>query len=218
MKIVLAEDSALLRESLAEVLRSAGHSVHTVCDAEELVQCVQQSESPPQLLITDVRMPPRGEDDGLQAAYQLRQESRRLGHDPLPVVVLSQYVAAAYLDSLMEHGAFGYLLKDRVANVQEFLQTLETVFGGGTVVDPEVVRTLLQQRASGIDALTAREREVLGLMAQGLSNAAIAQQLVLSAGAVSKHVAAVFLKLGFMPQDENRRVRAVLTWLRRSPL
>lgn len=131
------------------------------------------------------------------------------------MLVLSQYVAAGYLDRLLEHGGFGYLLKERVGDVDELIRTLEEVAGGGTVVDPEVVATLLGARRRGVERLTPREREVLGLMAEGLSNAQIARRLVLSAAAVSKHVSGVFTKLGFLPEDENRRVRAVLIWLRR---
>ena len=129
-------------------------------------------------------------------------------------MVLSQYVAASYLDGLIEHGGFGYLLKERIADVDEFIHALDTVSAGGTVVDPEVVSTLLSSRKMGVDKLTPREREVLALMAQGASNREIEGKLVLTAGAVSKHVANVFTKLGFSPEDENRRVKAVLAWLR----
>ena len=166
-------------------------------------------------MVTDVRMPPGMGDDGLRAAQALRERWLREGRGPLPVLVLSQYVAAGYLDRLLEHGGFGYLLKERVGDVDELIRTLEEVAGGGTVVDPEVVATLLGARRRGVERLTPREREVLGLMAEGLSNAQIARRLVLSAAAVSKHVSGVFTKLGFLPEDENRRVRAVLIWLRR---
>ena len=148
-------------------------------------------------------------DDGLLAVSTLRQVN-----PDQPVVVLSQYVAASYLDCLLQHGGFGYLLKERVSDVEHFVAVLEEVRGGGTVVDPEVVSTLLAAKQDGIAELTPREREVLDLMAQGLSNKEMEKRLVLTAGAVSKHVANVFLKLGFQPEDNNRRVKAVLRWLR----
>lgn len=212
MKILLAEDSALLRAGLAELLRAAGHEVVEAADADTLV--VACRETNPDLVVSDVRMPPRMADDGLEAVYRLRKARADAGGPPLPAVILSQYVASAYLDNLLEHGGFGYLLKERVANVAEFTRTLQIVAGGGTVVDPDVVKTLLQNRTDGISSLTVRERETLALMAEGLSNTQMCERLVLSPGAVSKHVANVFAKLGFSPNDENRRVRAVLMWLR----
>lgn len=211
MKILVAEDSNLLRSSLAQLLRIAGHEVTEVNDATALVESF--TDHPVDLIVTDVRMPPTMTDDGLQAVHQLRADAERC----IPVVVLSQYVAAAYLDSLLEHGSFGYLLKERVADVSDFTTTLETVAGGGTVVDPEVVTTLLRNRHTGISTLTERETEVLALMAQGLSNTQISARLFLSAGTVSKHVANIFLKLGFDAKDDNRRVRAVLEWLKHNP-
>ena len=207
MKILLAEDSALLRAGLAELLRAAGHEVVEAVDADSLVAACQATS--PDLVVSDVRMPPKMSDDGLEAVYRLRKARADANDTHLPAVILSQYVASAYLDTLLEHGGFGYLLKERVANVAEFTRTLETVAQGGTVVDPEVVKTLIQNRTSG-----SREQEILGLMAEGLSNSEISDRLVVSAGAVSKHVANVFIKLGFTPDDENRRVRAVLAWLR----
>lgn len=212
MKIILAEDSALLRAGLAQILDIAGHEITQCSSATELVDACESEV--PDLIISDIRMPPRMKDDGLLAVHQLRQGyAQRLNHT-IPAIILSQYVAAAYLDTLLEHGSFGYLLKERVSDVAEFLNSVNTVADGGTVVDPEVVKTLLSNKASGIQALTTREREVLGLMAEGLSNSQISDKLYLSSGAVSKHVAAVFMKLGFTPDDENRRVRAVLQWLR----
>ncbi|WP_297008897.1 response regulator transcription factor [uncultured Corynebacterium sp.] len=210
MKILLAEDTALLREGLAGLLRAAGHEVAAVADADQLL-----AEAPvqhPDLVISDVRMPPTMSDDGLAAVHRLREDHA------VPAIMLSQYVAAAYLDDLLDHGGFGYLLKERVADVTEFLGAVETVASGGTVVDPEVVRTLVSSTRSGITDLTDREREVLESMAAGDSNAQIGQRLFLSPGAVSKHVANVFMKLGMTPSDENRRVRAVLTWLRHTGL
>lgn len=212
MKILLAEDTALLREGLAGLLRAAGHEVSTVADADALTSAVADGDTP-DLIVSDVRMPPTMTDDGLAAVHRLRKAARREGRE-LPAVMLSQYVAAAYLDDLLDHGGFGYLLKERVADVSEFLAALDTVASGGTVVDPDVVRTLVSSHRSGISDLTAREREVLERMAAGDSNSQIGSALFLSPGAVSKHVANVFMKLGMAPTDENRRVRAVLAWLR----
>ena len=207
MKLLLAEDSALLRAGLEQLLSALGYSVTAVTDAEALRAIAVQEDF--DLIISDVRMPPTMTDDGLQAVHDLRAA------DPTqPVVVLSQYVAASYLDRLLEHGGFGYLLKERVSDVEEFVRTLNDVARGGTVVDPEVVTALLSARHTGLARLTAREREVLGLMAQGLSNKDIEDALVLTSGAVSKHVSNVFIKLGFRPEDSNRRVKAVLAWLR----
>ncbi|MFW9045381.1 response regulator [Corynebacterium striatum] len=205
MKILLAEDSALLRAAIEQLLRSLDHEVTTVEDADQLRAAVEGFD----IIVTDVRMPPLLQDDGLRAVNEIRKRTPEQ-----PVVVLSQYVAASYLDGLIEHGGFGYLLKERIADVDEFIHALDTVSAGGTVVDPEVVSTLLSSRKMGVDKLTPREREVLALMAQGASNREIEGKLVLTAGAVSKHVANVFMKLGFSPEDENRRVKAVLAWLR----
>lgn len=207
MKLLLAEDSALLRAGLEQLLRALGHSVTAATDAEELRAIAGQEDF--DLVISDVRMPPTMTDDGLRAVHDLRA-----ANPTQPVVVLSQYVAASYLDRLLEHGGFGYLLKERVSDVEEFVHTLNEVARGGTVVDPEVVTALLSAKRSGLTQLTVREREVLGLMAQGLSNKEIEDTLVLTAGAVSKHVSNVFMKLGFRPEDSNRRVKAVLAWLR----
>ncbi|HFG8808449.1 TPA: response regulator [Corynebacterium striatum] len=205
MKILLAEDSALLRAAIEQLLRSLDHEVTTVEDADQLRAAAEGFD----IIVTDVRMPPLLQDDGLRAVNEIRKRTPEQ-----PVVVLSQYVAASYLDGLIEHGGFGYLLKERIADVDEFIHALDTVSAGGTVVDPEVVSTLLSSRKMGVDKLTPREREVLTLMAQGASNREIEGKLVLTAGAVSKHVANVFMKLGFSPEDENRRVKAVLAWLR----
>lgn len=210
MRIVLAEDNALLRAGLTQLLTAAGHEITAVSDADELLAVA--AETPPDVVVSDIRMPPTMTDDGLRAAAELRRI-----HAELPVVMLSQYVAAAYLDSLIDAGGFGYLLKDRVAEVEESLATVDKVAAGGTVVDPEVVTVLLRRNTSGIASLTERETEVLQLMTEGLSNTQIAEKLHLSAGAVSKNVAAVFMKLGFTPEDDNRRVRAVLKWLRANP-
>lgn len=211
MKILLAEDTTLLREGLVGLLESAGHEVTAVVDADSLLAAAQSAS--PDLIVSDVRMPPTMTDDGLAMVHRLRQDAdeHRLS---VPALMLSQYVAAAYLDDLLEHDGFGYLLKERVADVDDFLTAIASVADGGTVVDPEVVRALVSSRRSGIGDLTAREREVLEHMAAGDSNSQIGEKLFLSPGAVSKHVANVFMKLGMLPSDENRRVRAVLTWLR----
>ncbi|WP_145941478.1 response regulator transcription factor [Corynebacterium glyciniphilum] len=213
MNILLAEDTSLLREGLAGLLRAAGHEVTAVADAEALI--TEARGGRPDLIVSDVRMPPTMSDDGLAAVHLLREELTESG-EMLPAVMLSQYVAAAYLDDLLDHGGFGYLLKERVADVNDFLTAIASVAEGGTVVDPEVVKALVSARHSGIEDLTDREREVLEHMAAGDSNTQIGARLFLSAGAVSKHVANVFMKLGMAPSDENRRVRAVLTWLRHS--
>lgn len=187
MKVLLAEDSALLRAGLEQLLMALGHEVVTVVDASELRNATMASDENGQkydVIITDVRMPPTMTDDGLRAVYDLRKR-----YPSQPVLVLSQYVAASYLDRLLEHGGFGYLLKERVSDVDEFVHTLGEVARGGTVVDPEVVSALLSARRTGLAALTPREREVLALMARGLSNSEIMDELVLTAGAVSKHVA-----------------------------
>ena len=283
MRILLADDAALLREGLAGLLTTAGHEVVAqVADADALrteVERLAAAGELPDVVVTDVRMPPTGTDDGLRAAIDLRR-----AHPGLPVVVLSAYVAGPYVQDLLEEtespagaggmggpsgsgGAVGYLLKERVGRVADFLHSLDVVVGGGVVIDPEVVSHLMKAaraagsghggagettgaavepasavaepsgpRASattgavspstpsggiaharpggaGLDRLTRREQEVLELMAQGLSNAQIAERLVLSDGAVAKHVANIFRGLDLQPGEENRRVRAVLAWL-----
>jgi DNA-binding NarL/FixJ family response regulator len=212
LSIVLAEDSLLLREGLASILDRAGHEVRdTVGDADTLLAVVRKE--PPDVVITDVRMPPGHSDEGLRAAAAIRAEWPQIG-----ILVLSQYVADAYLSSLLETttGGIGYLLKDRVGHVAEFLASLDRVAEGGTVVDPEVVRQLLARRRDDgpLAALTPRELEVLALMAEGRVNSSIAEQLVVSEAAVRKHVGNIFAKLGLEPStSEHRRVRAVLAYL-----
>ncbi|MFD7155130.1 LuxR C-terminal-related transcriptional regulator [Kribbella sp. NPDC059898] len=211
LTIVLAEDSLLLREGLASILDRAGHDVRdTVGDADTLLAVVRKD--PPDVVITDVRMPPGHSDEGLRAAAAIRAELPAIG-----ILVLSQYVADAYLSSLLEttSGGIGYLLKDRVGHVAEFLESLDRVAGGGTVVDPEVVRQLLARRRNDgpLAALTPRELEVLALMAEGRVNASIAEQLVVSEAAVRKHVGNIFAKLQ-LEDGLDRRVSAVLTYLR----
>ena len=213
MRIVLAEDSVLLREGLVRLLREAGHSVVAAVDhADDIVPAV--TEHRPDVAIVDVRMPPTFTDDGLRAAVAARAALPGVG-----VLVLSQYVEESYARDLLAdgRGGVGYLLKDRVQDLEALDDALNRVAGGGTALDPDVVAQLLVARRTTdpLAALTAREREVLGLMAEGRSNTAIAEHLVVSAGAVEKHVGNVFTKLGLPPSDsDHRRVLAVLTWLR----
>ena len=296
MRVLIADDSVLLREGLAGLLTTAGHKVVAqVADADALREEVGRLAAAgelPDVVVTDVRMPPTGTDDGLRAAIDLRR-----AHPGLPVVVLSAYVAGPYVQDLLEEtesptspagpggssassgGAVGYLLKERVGRVADFLHSLDVVVGGGVVIDPEVVSHLMKAAraagsaqdaadfgvgeaagarvgsapgaasgtsvdaaatpsgpppataravspstpsggiahatpsGTGLDRLTRREQEVLELMAQGLSNAQIAERLVVSDGAVAKHVANIFRGLDLQPGEENRRVRAVLAWL-----
>lgn len=212
VRVVLAEDGVLLREGLVGLLARFGFEVvAAVGDAEALVDAV--TAHVPDLVVTDIRMPPGFTDDGLRAAVRLRHE--RPG---LPVVALSQYVQQSYAADLLESGdgrGVGYLLKDRVVDVEEFVATLRRVVAGGTVVDPEVVRQLLRRPADPLARLSPREREVLALIAEGHSNAAVAARLVISEAAVAKHVGSIFIKLDLPPADEtNRRVLAVLAYLR----
>mgnify|MGYP000991957275 CR=1 FL=1 len=290
MRILLADDAALLREGLAGLLAAAGHEVVAqVADADALrteVARLAAAGELPDVVVTDVRMPPTRTDDGLRAAVDLRA-----AHPGLPVVVLSAYVAGPYLGELLEgvDGAVGYLLKERVGRVSDFLRSLDVVVSGGIVIDPEVLTHLMTSAAGaigagaamadpmnrtgaldasggpgasgggpaasapagpqnprcspppqdrpppqdwppppppqssqdprhpqnrGLERLTPRETEVLTLMAEGLSNGRIAQRLMVSDGAVAKHVANIFLKLDLPPGEENRRVRAVLAWVR----
>ncbi|KJS53237.1 LuxR family transcriptional regulator [Streptomyces rubellomurinus subsp. indigoferus] len=212
MRLMIAEDSALLREGLVRLLADEGHEVAAaVGDADALLAAV--AADPPDVTVVDVRMPPTHTDEGLRAALRIRSEHPRVG-----VLVLSQYVEQRYAAELLaaDTRGVGYLLKDRVGRVEEFLSALDRVHGGGTVFDPEVVRRLLARtrRTDDLDLLTERERTVLTLMAQGCTNAAIAQQLFVSRSAVEKHVNAVFDKLR-LPRDDgaNRRVLAVLRFL-----
>jgi DNA-binding NarL/FixJ family response regulator len=213
IRVVLAEDGVLLREGLAGLLERFGfRPVAVVGDAQALKAAV--AEHAPDLVITDIRMPPTFTDEGLRAAAELRRACPGLA-----VVVLSQYVQHAYAADLLDSGdgrGIGYLLKDRVADVEEFIGALRRVAAGGTVVDPQVISQLLRRRRRDpLSALSAREREVLALMAEGHSNAAIARQLVVSEAAVGKHVGNILFKLR-LPQtdDTNRRVLAVLAYLR----
>ncbi|WP_020657569.1 response regulator transcription factor [Amycolatopsis benzoatilytica] len=212
MRIVIAEDSAILRHGLVELLGLRGHEVvAAVKDADGLREAVREHR--PDVSIVDIRMPPTHTDEGLRAAIDLRSE--RPG---CAILVFSQYVETNYAKQLLagEAGAVGYLLKDRVAEVSDFLTALERVAAGETVLDPEVVRQLFAAtgQADHLAELTPREHEILGLMAQGRSNSAIAAETFLSAGSVEKYVTSIFGKLGLPPSDENnRRVLAVLRYL-----
>ncbi|MGF6943467.1 DNA-binding NarL/FixJ family response regulator [Streptomyces auratus] len=217
VRVVIAEDSVLLREGLTRLLTDRGHEVVAgVADAEALIEVIgglADEGALPDVVVADVRMPPTHTDEGVRAAIRLRRD-----HPGLGVLVLSQYVEEQYATELLAGSTrgIGYLLKDRVAEVREFVDAVVRVAGGGTALDPEVVAQLLgrSRRQDVLAHLTPREREVLGLMAEGRTNSAVARQLVVSAGAVEKHVSNIFLKLGLAQSDgDHRRVLAVLTYL-----
>lgn len=213
IRVVIAEDSVLLREGIARLLVDAGFDVvERVGDGPSLLAAVEQQQ--PDVAIVDVRMPPGYRDEGLRAAIEAR---RRVSS--CAVMVLSQYVEERYASELLESsdGGIGYLLKDRIADVGDFVSAVRQVAMGGTALDPEVVSQLITRRKRGanLETLTAREREVLALMAEGRSNSAIAGRLVVSDGAVEKHASNIFAKLGLMPtESDHRRVLAVLAYLR----
>ncbi|MEW9528294.1 response regulator [Microbispora sp. NPDC049125] len=212
LRIALAEDGVLLREGLAGLLDRFGHKVvASVGDGEALIAAVSEHE--PDIVVADVRMPPGFTDEGLRAALTLRAS-----HPGLAVLMLSQYVEQTYAAELLDSdggAGIGYLLKDRIGDVREFVDAVERVAGGHTVVDPEVVRQLLSLRRGPLSRLTPREREVLGLVAEGRSNAAIARVLVVTEAAVAKHIAGILAKLDLPPAgDDHRRVLAVLAYLR----
>jgi DNA-binding NarL/FixJ family response regulator len=212
VRVVVAEDLFLLRDGLVRLLGAHGFDVADAVDsASDLLKAL--IEHRPDVAIVDVRLPPSFTDDGLRAALEARAQV-----PGLPVLVLSQYVEQLYARELLadQGGGVGYLLKDRVFNDDQFVDAIRTVAGGGTVMDTEVVAKLLGRHAreEPIGRLSAREREVLGLMAEGRSNIAIAQRLFVSEKAVSKHTASIFAKLGLAPSDDdNRRVLAVLAYL-----
>ena len=212
MRVVIAEDLFLLRDGLTRLLEAHGCSVVAAVDTgEDLVSAVLAAK--PDVAIVDVRLPPSFTDEGLRAALAARREL-----PGLPVLVLSQYVEQLYARELLAagHGGIGYLLKDRVLDGAQFVDAVRRVAAGGTAMDPEVVARLLTSNAGdgAIGTLSPREREVLGLMAEGRSNSAIAQQLVITERAVAKHTASIFLRLGLQPSDDdNRRVLAVIAYL-----
>ncbi|CAN7560713.1 response regulator transcription factor [Mycolicibacterium frederiksbergense] len=212
MRIVIAEDSALLRAGIERILADAGHEIVAgVPDATELLRIVNDQN--PDLAILDVRMPPTFTDEGIRAAALLRSQN-----PDSPVLVLSHYVEERYAADLIasDTKGFGYLLKDRIADVPAFLDAVRIVGAGGTVLDPEVVSQILvrSRRRATLDALTPREQEVLQLMAEGKTNSAISAALHISVGSAEKHIASIFAKLQLAPDDsENRRVLAVLRYL-----
>jgi DNA-binding NarL/FixJ family response regulator len=212
MRVIIAEDSVLLREGLTRLLLEAGFDVvSTVDDGESLLRAV--AEHQPDVCVVDVRMPPTFIDEGVRAALVIRSTWPSVG-----VLVLSQYVEERYATELLAGSTrgVGYLLKDRVADVEEFVVALRRVAAGGAALDPEVVSQLLTRSRQGgpLERLTTREREVLALMAEGKSNAGIAAAMVVSEGAVEKHVSSIFGKLDLMPADtDHRRVLAVLQYL-----
>ena len=212
MRIVIAEDSVLLRAGLTRILADAGEEVvATVGDADELITTIARHQ--PDLALVDVRMPPTNTDDGLRAALAVRER-----WPDVAILVLSQYVEETYASELLadDTAGLGYLLKDRIADVGDFLGAVRRVGEGGTALDPEVVAQLLARarRRDPLERLSPREAEVLALMAEGRTNPAIARQLVVSDKAIEKHVSNIFLKLDLPPAtDDHRRVLAVLRWL-----
>ena len=212
LRIVIAEDAAIMRDGLTQTLTRRGHDVvAAVDDAAALLDAVASFK--PDVAVIDVRMPPTHTDEGLRAARSIRSE-----HPGVGVLVFSQYVEARSAAELIAGapGGVGYLLKDRVADVGEFIEAIRRVAHGGTVLDPEVISQMLgaSRRADSLAALTPREREVLGLIAEGRSNAAIAEALVITGGVVEKHIASIFAKLGLAPSDtDNRRVIAAIKYL-----
>jgi DNA-binding NarL/FixJ family response regulator len=212
VRVVIAEDLALLRDGLTRLLRDNGFEVvAAVRDGDALVHAVARER--PEVAIVDIRLPPSFRDEGVRAALELRQRNPETA-----ILVVSQYVESTYAAELLAdgRGGVGYLLKDRIMEVADFVDAVRRVAKGGTALDPEVVAQLFSRRRvdGPLERLTPREREVLGLMAEGRSNAAIAEQLVLTTGAVEKHVANIFMKLRLPPSEtDNRRVLAVLTYL-----
>jgi len=212
LRVVVADDSVLLREGLVRVLDEAGFDVvASYPDADQLLAELERHS--PDLVVLDVRMPPTFRDEGVRAAIRARQLRPTVG-----ILLLSQYVEVAYAQELLSSGTggVGYLLKDRVASLDELKDAVERIAAGGTVLDPEVVAQLLGRRHDPLASLTPREREVMALIAEGRTNAAIARELVIGTGAVEKNVTSIFQKLGLDDSgDDHRRVLAVITWLQR---
>jgi DNA-binding NarL/FixJ family response regulator len=213
MRIVIAEDAAILRDGLAQLLGLRGHDVVAVGDAAGLHAAV--AAYPPDVAVVDIRMPPTHTDEGLRAAIELRRRFPGLG-----VLLFSQYVETRFVNQLLAEGSsgVGYLLKERVSDIDDFIDALNRVASGGTALDPEVVTQLFSasRHDDGIARLTPREREVLTLMAEGRTNSAIAASFVVTERAVEKHIANIFAKLGLVASDsDHRRVLAVLRYLQR---
>ena len=212
MRVLIAEDSVLLRQGLVHLLTDAGMEVvAAVDDADQLLRAVD--EHSPDICVVDIRMPPTHTDEGVRAALVIRAQ-----HPEVGVLMLSQYVEERYATDLIasDTRGFGYLLKDRVADVSEFLEAVRRVADGGTALDPEVVSQLLvrSRRRDPLAGLTPRETDVIRLMAEGRSNTGIAAELVVTEGAVEKHVSSIFTKLGLPPaEQDHRRVLAVLRWI-----
>jgi DNA-binding NarL/FixJ family response regulator len=216
MRVVIAEDTVLLREGLAGLLEDAGHEVvGRAGDAASLLALVEEHQ--PELAIVDVRMPPDFDDEGTRAAAEIRRS-----HRSTAVLVLSQHIETRHIVELVaDGGGFGYLLKDRVLDVDDFLDAAQRVAAGGSALDPQVVSTLVggPSRSSALEELTPRELEVLGLMAEGRTNSGIAKRLWLTEKTVETHIRTILMKLGLQPAaDDHRRVLAVLTYLRAGPL
>jgi len=212
VRVLIAEDSVLLRQGLVHLLTDAGMEVvAAVDDADQLLRAVD--EHAPDICVVDIRMPPTHTDEGVRAALVIRAQHPQVG-----VLMLSQYVEERYATDLIasDTRGFGYLLKDRVADVSDFLEAVRRVAGGGTALDPEVVSQLLvrSRRPDPLAGLTPRETDVIRLMAEGRSNTGIATELVVTEGAVEKHVSSIFTKLGLPPaEQDHRRVLAVLRWI-----
>ncbi len=212
MRVLIADDSVLLRQGLSLILAEGGHEVvGEAADGDALV--AQALELRPDVIVADIRMPPSHTDEGLRAAVRIRARWGRA-----PILLLSQYVVASYVPELLADGGggMGYLLKDRVSDIDSFLEAVERVARGELVLDPDVVAQVMSagRRNDPLEALTPREREVLGLMAEGHTNAAIAERMVVTEGAVEKHTQHIFAKLGLLPDSAvHRRVKAVLTLL-----
>lgn len=210
MRIIIAEDAVILRDGLAQLLAMRGHDVATVGDAAALHVAV--AAQPPDVAVIDIRMPPTHTDEGLRAALDLRQRRPTVG-----LLLFSQYIEARYARTLLAEGAagVGYLLKERVVDIDEFVDALNRIASGGTALAPEVVSQLIgADRRDELATLTAREQQVLALMAEGRTNAALARTFVVTERAVEKHIANIFTKLGLAADDNNhRRVLAVLRYL-----